>query len=135
MLLATCCEDEIVPYVLPFIKDNIKSENWRYRDASLMAFGSILGGLDTTTLKPLVEQAMPTLIELMYDSSVIVRDTAAWTFGRICEIIPEAAINETFLKPLLESFITGLKAEPRVAANVCWAFTGTKFSRLYKCLQ
>ncbi|KAJ8956810.1 hypothetical protein NQ318_014224, partial [Aromia moschata] len=113
MLLATCCEDEIVPHVLPFIKENIKSDNWRFRDASLMAFGSILGGLESNTLKPLVEQAMPTLIELMYDGSVIVRDTAAWTFGRICEIIPEAAINETFLKPLLESLITGLKAEPR----------------------
>ncbi|XP_050309987.1 importin subunit beta-1 isoform X2 [Anthonomus grandis grandis] len=124
MLLASCCEDEIVPHVLPFIKDNIKSDNWRLRDASLMAFGSILGGLDNPTLKPLVEQAMPTLIELMYDSSVTVRDTAAWTFGRICEIIPEAAINEAFLKPLLESLINGLKAEPRVAANVCWAFSG-----------
>ncbi|XP_044266485.1 importin subunit beta-1 isoform X1 [Tribolium madens] len=124
MLLATCCENEVVPHVLPFIKENIKSENWRFRDASLMAFGSILGGLDNTTLKPLVEQAMPTLIELMYDSSVIVRDTAAWTFGRICEIIPDAAINENYLKPLLESLINGLKAEPRVAANVCWAFSG-----------
>ncbi|XP_030762652.1 importin subunit beta-like isoform X3 [Sitophilus oryzae] len=124
MLLATCCEDEIVPHVLPFIKDNIKSDNWRFRDASLMAFGSILGGLESNTLKPLVEQAVPTLIELMYDSSVMVRDTAAWTFGRICEIIPDVAINETFLKPLLESLITGLKAEPRVAANVCWAFSG-----------
>ncbi|XP_025831486.1 importin subunit beta-1 isoform X2 [Agrilus planipennis] len=124
MLLASCCEEEIVPHVLPFIKENIKSSNWRFRDASLMAFGAILGGLDNSTLKPLVEQAMPTLIELMYDTSVIVRDTAAWTFGRICEIIPDAAINETFLKPLLESLINGLKAEPRVAANVCWAFTG-----------
>ncbi|XP_063242784.1 importin subunit beta-1 isoform X2 [Bacillus rossius redtenbacheri] len=124
MLLATCCEDDIVPYVLPFVKDNIKSADWRFRDAALMAFGSILGGLDNLTLKPLVEQAMPTLIELMHDPSVVVRDTAAWTFGRICEIIPEAAINETYLKPLLESLVTGLKAEPRVAANVCWAFTG-----------
>lgn len=28
------------------------------------------------------------------------------------------------MKPLLESLLNGLKAEPRVAANVCWAFTG-----------
>lgn len=67
---------------------------------------------------------MNTLIKLMYDPSVVVRDTAAWTFGRVCEIIPEAAINETYLKSLLEAFVNGLKAEPRVAANVCWAFTG-----------
>uniref|UniRef100_A0A0A9X169 Importin subunit beta n=3 Tax=Lygus hesperus TaxID=30085 RepID=A0A0A9X169_LYGHE len=124
MLLATCCEDNIVQYVLPFVQQNIKSTDWRYRDAALMAFGAILGGLQATTLKPLVEQAMHTLIELMYDSSVVVRDTAAWTFGRICEIVPEAATNETYLKPLLESLINGLKSEPRVAANVCWAFTG-----------
>ncbi|XP_043466962.1 importin subunit beta-1 isoform X1 [Leptopilina heterotoma] len=124
MLLASCCEEAIVPHVLPFIKDNIKNPDWRYRDAALMTFGSILGGLESTTLKPLTEQAMPTLIELMYDNSVVVRDTAAWTFGRICEVIPDAAINETYLKPLLESFVNGLKAEPRVAANVCWAFSG-----------
>ncbi|XP_043288771.1 importin subunit beta-1 isoform X2 [Venturia canescens] len=124
MLLASCCEESIVPFVLPFVKDNIKNPDWRFRDAALMAFGSILGGLDQTTLKPLVEQAMQTLIELMYDNSVVVRDTAAWTFGRICEIIPEAAINPPYLKPLLESLVNGLKAEPRVAANVCWAFTG-----------
>ncbi|KAK2582207.1 hypothetical protein KPH14_004559 [Odynerus spinipes] len=124
MLLSTCCEEAIVPFVLPFVKDNIKSHDWRYRDAAVMAFGSILAGVEPGTLKPLVEQAMPTLIELMYDSSVVVRDTAAWTFGRICEIIPEAAINETYLEPLLKSLVTGLRAEPRVAANVCWAFTG-----------
>lgn len=91
---------------------------------SPLILGSILGGLDPSNLKPLVEQAMPTLIKLMYDTSVVVRDTAAWTFGRVCEIIPDAAINETYLKPLLEAFVNGLKAEPRVAANVCWAFTG-----------
>lgn len=124
MLLATCCEEEIVPHVLPFIKDNIVSANWRYKDAALMVFGAILGGLDAKTLNPLVEQAMPKLIELMYDNSVIVRDTAAWTFGRICELIPDSVISEVYLKPMLESFMHGLKSEPRVAANVCWAFTG-----------
>ncbi len=36
MLLATCCEDDIVPHVLPFITENIKNTNWRFRDAALM---------------------------------------------------------------------------------------------------
>ena len=43
------------------------------RDAALMAFGSILEGPDPTQLKPLVEQAMPMLIELMKDTSVVVK--------------------------------------------------------------
>lgn len=42
MLLATCCEDDIVPHVLPFVQQNIKSNDWRYRDAALMAFGKVL---------------------------------------------------------------------------------------------
>lgn len=56
MLLATCCEDDVVPHVLPFIKENIKQSDWRYRDASIMAFGSILEGPDLNQLKPLVVQ-------------------------------------------------------------------------------
>lgn len=123
MLLATCCEDDIVPHVLPFVKDNIKDADWRHRDAALMAFGSILEGPDSTQLKPLVEQAMPMLIETMKDSSVVVKDTAAWTIGRVCELIPEAALNCAMLQPLLEALVNGLAAEPRVASNVCWAFS------------
>jgi len=123
MLLATCCEDDIVPHVLPFVKDNIKHENWRNRDAALMSFGAILEGPDPVNLKPLVEQAMPMLIELMKDSSVVVKDTAAWTIGRVCELIPEAAINPATLQPLLAALVEGLAAEPRVASNVCWGFT------------
>lgn len=63
---------------------------------------------------------MPTLIKLMKDPSVCVRDTTAWTVGRICELLPEAAINEVYLAPLLQCLIEGLEAEPRVATNVCW---------------
>lgn len=145
MLLATCCEDDVVPHVLPFIKEHIQSPDWRYRDASLMAFGSILEGPELNQLKPLVSQvsqgstfssltvllvhvsklsvspqAMPTLINLMKDPSVVVRDTTAWTVGRICELLPEAAINDVYLAPLLQCLIEGLGAEPRVASNVCW---------------
>ncbi|NXM45381.1 IMB1 protein, partial [Gymnorhina tibicen] len=71
----------------------------------------------------LFSQAMPTLIELMKDPSVVVRDTTAWTVGRICEMLPEAAINDIYLAPLLQCLMEGLSAEPRVATNVCWAFS------------
>ena len=60
MLLATCCEDDVVPHVLPFIKEHIKHPDWRYRDASVMAFGSILEGPELSQLKPLVIQVTMT---------------------------------------------------------------------------
>lgn len=82
--------------------------------------GSILEGPNSDTLKPIVESAMSTLLDLLKDSCVVVRDTAAWTVGRICEILPEAVINDHYLNPLLHAMVEGLNAEPRVAANVCW---------------
>ncbi|ESN99747.1 hypothetical protein HELRODRAFT_101408 [Helobdella robusta] len=123
MLLASCCEDDIISHVLPFVTEHIKSPDWRYRDAAVMAFGSILEGPHSETLKPIVEMAMPTLIELLKDPSIVVRDTTAWTVGRICEILPEAVVNEHFINPLLYAMVDGLTSEPRVAANVCWAFS------------
>ena len=42
MLLATCCEDDIVPHVLPFVKEHIKNPDWRFRDAAVMAFGKLV---------------------------------------------------------------------------------------------
>lgn len=123
MLLATCTEDDIVPHVLPFVKENITNTDWRLRDAAIMAFGSILEGPDPTNLKQMVGQAIPTLIKALSDSSVVVRDTTAWTLGRICEIIPDAAVNDGYLKSLLEALVASLRGEPRVASNVCWALS------------
>lgn len=123
MLMATCCEDDVIQHVLPFILEHIKNTDWRYRDAAVMAFGCILEGPQQESLKPLVEQALPTLIELLKDGSVVVRDTAAWTVGRVCEMLPDLVINERFLNPLLLALVEGLLAEPRVAANVCWALS------------
>ena len=65
-------------------------------------------------------QAVPSLLLLMRDESVVVRDSVAWTLGRICEILPQVVIVDKFLQPLVDTLLKSLKAEPRVASNVCW---------------
>ena len=55
------------------MQENISSTDWRFRDASLMAFGAILEGPDANALRPLVDQAMPMLIAAMQDKSVVVK--------------------------------------------------------------
>ena len=44
MLLANCCEEDVIQHVIPFVQSNIKSDNWRYREAAVMAFGCIMEG-------------------------------------------------------------------------------------------
>jgi importin subunit beta-1 len=83
----------------------------------------LLLGPDPVTMKPLAETALPTLISLMTDENVVVRDTTAWALGRICEVVSEAALTQHHLGPLLEALVAALQAEPRVAANACWALS------------
>ena len=62
---------------------NITNSNWRYRDAAIMAFGSILEGPSSDKLLGIVEQGMPLFIALLKDDSIVVRDTTAWAIGRL----------------------------------------------------
>ena len=68
---------------------------------------------------------MPLIVELMQDTSMIVRDSAAWTVGRVCELLPDEAINPLYLDSLLDQMMKCLAAEPRVASNSCWVSLNT----------
>jgi importin subunit beta-1 len=129
-LVSQACGDGVVQHVMEFVQTNIQSANWRFREASTLAFGSILEGPSKAVLTPLVLQAIPIMVTLMRDGSVQVRDTAAWTIGRICDLHAEA-LNETvhgsratYMHELIKPggvLLEALKDEPRVANNVCWA--------------
>jgi importin subunit beta-1 len=123
MLFANCCEDDIVVHVIPFVQANIKNADWKFRDAAVMAFGCIMEGPEPKTMKPLAEDALPTLVSLMADENVVVRDTTAWALGRICEVVSEAPLNPLYLPSLLNALVAALQAEPRVASNACWALS------------
>ena len=59
----------------------------------------------------------------MGDEMVQVRDSVAWTIGRVCDHCPKALLVEKNLVPLLQSFMVALSGEIRVAVNVCWVCT------------
>ncbi|GMR56453.1 hypothetical protein PMAYCL1PPCAC_26648 [Pristionchus mayeri] len=120
MLLAQTVGNDVIDSVLPFLA-HFASPRWQYREAAIMAFGSILDGPDPAKLVPLVEQALPPLVQAMSDSNVHVRDTAAWTIGRMCEICGEVVTRPQVLQTLLPAMSASLNQEPRVATNVCWA--------------
>jgi importin subunit beta-1 len=119
--LALAVHDAIVSMVIPFIEANIKNPDWHYREAAVMAFGSILAGPDPTVLTTLVNQALPILIEMMTDANVHVKDTTAWTLGRICESLITCIKPDVHLHPLVSALVQGLQDNPRIIANCCWA--------------
>lgn len=120
-LLAGAVQDGIVPAVIPFIEAHIKAEDWHQREAAVMTFGSILEGPDPAVLTPLVDQALPLLIDMMTDPNAHVKDTTAWTLGRICDLLISCIKPDVHLHPLVSALVSGLGDSPRVVANCCWA--------------
>jgi len=120
-LLAGAVQDAIVPAVIPFIEAHIKSPDWHHREAAVMTFGSILEGPDPAVLTPLVNQALPLLIDMMTDSNLHVKDTTAWTLGRICDLLITTIKPDVHLHPLISALVNGLQDSPRIVANCCWA--------------
>ena len=118
-LLSQAAGDAIVPVVLPFIQGNINSPNWRQKEAATISFGCILDGPQAPMIAELVKSAFPVLLTNMRDAHDLVKDTAAWTVGRICSLHPET--TQPFLDHLMSAFIHGLEDVPSVASNVCWA--------------
>lgn len=70
MFLAQCCGDAIIDAILPFISQHFANANWHFREAAIMAFGSILEGPSKETLMRLVQEAIHPLIATLTDSHV-----------------------------------------------------------------
>ncbi|KAG8835928.1 karyopherin beta [Serendipita sp. 399] len=120
-LLSQAVGDSIVSFVIPFIESNIKSPDWHHREAAVMTFGSILDGPDPQLLAPLVTQALGLLIDMMQDPNTHVKDTTAWTLGRICDILVSTINPESHLDPLVRSLVAALEDSPRIVTNASWA--------------
>ncbi|KAJ6463352.1 armadillo-type protein [Mycena sanguinolenta] len=121
-LLAGAVQDAIVPAVIPFIEAHIKSTDWHHREAAVMTFGCILEGPDPIVLTPLTAQALPLLIDMMSDTNADVKDTVAWTLGRICDLLIQTIKPDVHLHPLVSALVSGLADEhPRIVSNCCWA--------------
>jgi len=119
-LVAQTIGDAIVGDVLAFVEANILHGEWRRREASIMAFGQILDGPKPEVLAGPVQTAMPVLVRSLNDDHTLVKDTAAWTLGRICELHAQR-IPQGYLQPLVEQLGSALQDSSRVAAQACFA--------------
>lgn len=128
MSAASCLEsvaqtirDKIIEMVIPFVTMNISSAEWRLKEAAIMAFGMILSGPSPEKIVPFVSQAMPILISCLKDPSTLVRDTSAWTIGKICEM-HKNALSGDILPPMVAALAGALEdRETKVVSQACFA--------------
>ncbi|KAE8355310.1 armadillo-type protein [Aspergillus coremiiformis] len=120
-LYAQCVQGDVIGPVLSFVEENIRHEDWRRRDAAVAAFGAIMDGPDPKILEPLVKQALGVLVGMMEDSSIQVRDSAAYALGRVCDFCSETLDPDVHLQPLISCLFNGLASTPKIASSCCWA--------------
>lgn len=122
-LLAQAAPDSILELVRPFIQTNIRDQNnWRAREAAILAFGCVLEGPPLESIKALVREALSVLIEtLVRDPSVPVKDTTAWTIARVVSVDRDTtAFHLSALVECLRSTLA-VAESPVLAAHICFA--------------
>lgn len=63
---------------------------------------------------------MAILVSLMKDEHVMVKDSATWTIGKICELHGQSIPAEA-LEPLVNALLAALDDSPRVCSKACFA--------------
>jgi importin subunit beta-1 len=121
-LVAQTVADEVVQYVMPFVQRSITSEDWKFREAATLAFGSILDGPPSSdAMVQLISRAIPLLTQQMKDPVSYVKDTTAWTLGRILELYGEEVVATNQLPAIATELLAALDDSPKIAATSCWA--------------
>lgn len=126
-LVARTVGDDIVPLVMPFIEENITKQDWRQREAATYAFGSILEGPSPEKLVPLVNMALSFMLNaLTKDPNNHVKDTTAWTLGRMFEFLHGSTldtpiINQGNCQQIITVLLQSMKDVPNVAEKACGA--------------
>jgi importin subunit beta-1 len=125
-LVARAVGDDVVPLVMPYVQENVSKPDWRCREAATYAFGSILEGPSLAKLAPLVNVALNFMLSAMKDENTHVKDTTAWTLGRIFEFLhgPNVqfpVITQENLPLILAVLLESIKDTPNVAEKVCGA--------------
>ncbi|XP_015572772.2 importin subunit beta-1 [Ricinus communis] len=126
-LVARTVGDDIVPLVMPFIEENITKPDWRQREAATYAFGSILEGPSPDKLIPLVNVALNFMLTaLTNDPNNHVKDTTAWTLGRIFEFLHGSTIDTPIItqancQQIITVLLQSMGDAPNVAEKACGA--------------
>eukprot|EP01129_Flabellula_baltica_P014084 TRINITY_DN6677_c0_g1_i1.p1 TRINITY_DN6677_c0_g1~~TRINITY_DN6677_c0_g1_i1.p1 ORF type:complete len:850 (+),score=183.80 TRINITY_DN6677_c0_g1_i1:39-2552(+) len=127
---AQCVQEDIIQYLMPFVEQNIHSQDWILQDAALLSLIAILE-VKSANINQIVTTAIPILLNLLENSSVVaIRDNSAWTLGQIFKVHPNASFP--FANDVFNYMGNALQKEsPRIAAHAC--FTIHSMAESFEC--
>lgn len=123
-VLSTVYEARLLEQCLPHLKATLASNDWKEREAGVLALGAIAEGCMSGMI-PILPEIFPHLINMLKDAKPLIRQITCWTlgrYGRWAAYLPDAEKPKYFL-PLMEGLLrTMLDNNKRVQEAGCSAF-------------
>ncbi len=120
-ILANVFKEEILPILLPILKETLFHEQWEIKESGILALGAIAEGCMSGMVQHLPE-LIPFLINCLSDKKALVRSITCWTLSRYSHWVVSQP-HDQYLKPLMEELLKRiLDANKRVQEAACSAF-------------
>lgn len=120
-VLADVFKDEILPILLPILKETLFHEQWEIKESGILALGAIAEGCMQGMI-PHLPELIPFLIGCLSDKKALVRSITCWTLSRYAHWVVSQP-HDQYLKPLMEELLKRiLDANKRVQEAACSAF-------------
>ncbi|GKZ21098.1 hypothetical protein AbraIFM66951_008714 [Aspergillus brasiliensis] len=97
----------IFEYILPYLKETLRHEQWPHREAAVLTLGAVADGcMDAVT--PHLPELVPYLISLLNDPQPVVRQITCWCLGRYSEWashLGDPSERARFFEPMMEGIL------------------------------
>ena len=120
-VLASVFRDELLPVLLPILKETLFHSEWEIKESGILALGAIAEGCMTGMVQHLGE-LIPYLINCLSDKKALVRSITCWTLSRYSHWVVNQP-HDKFLRPLMSELLKRiLDTNKRVQEAACSAF-------------
>ncbi|OXB72681.1 UNVERIFIED_CONTAM: hypothetical protein H355_012375, partial [Colinus virginianus] len=120
-VLANVFRDELLPHILPLLKELLFHPEWVVKESGILVLGAIAEGCMQGMI-PYLPELIPHLIQCLSDKKALVRSITCWTLSRYAHWVVSQP-PDTYLKPLMTELLQRiLDSNKRVQEAACSAF-------------
>lgn len=106
-IFANSYHQPVFEIILPYLKENLRHDQWPNREAAVLALGAIADGC-METVTPHLPELVPYLISLLGDSEAVVRQITCWCLGRYSEWashLADPGEKARYFEPMMEGIL------------------------------
>ncbi|NXI60761.1 TNPO1 protein, partial [Chloroceryle aenea] len=132
-VLANVFRDELLPHILPLLKELLFHPEWVVKESGILVLGAIAEGCMQGMI-PYLPELIPHLIQCLSDKKALVRSITCWTLSRYAHWVVSQP-PDTYLKPLMTELLKRiLDSNKRVQEAACRKYNDPSWRGAKSCI-